>query len=248
MGGMQMAKEKEVGRGQTVLELIQELIIEQDLSVGDRLPTEFELAGQLGVSRNAVREALRALEALGIVEIRHGHGIYLREATLTGLAHILVFWSRLFQRDGLVGLQVMAEVREAIESSLIVKVMPLLTPDDLEELSAIVDEMRVAPTAVDVRHADRHFHDVLYRPLDNWIVTYLLDAFWEAFLESTKGDHPSRSRDLTVQQHDDIVSALKARDADALVAAMRNHFDNPLRREQGLSLRAGHARDGARKP
>jgi len=215
----------------TVLELTRALILDRHLRAGDRLPSEHDLAHELGASRNAVREALRGLEAQGIVEIRHGSGIYLRDMTLVGLTDILTFWGQLSERDGIETLRPIAQVREVLETNLVRDVVPLLTPDDLRTLSVIVRDMEArAEEGEYAADADRRFHDALYRPLDNWVLTYLLQAFWEAFANVNRSEHSRRPADVVAQQHRDILEALKRRDADAAADALRQHFDNILHR------------------
>ena len=68
-----------------------QLILDRRLRAGAPLPTEAELMEDLGVSRNSVREALKALQALDIVEIRHGYGTYVGQASLTPLIDGLTF-------------------------------------------------------------------------------------------------------------------------------------------------------------
>lgn len=67
------------------------LIHQRGLGVGDSMPTELELIEELAVSRNSVREAVRALRALGIVDIRHGHGTFVGDAPLHALSPALTF-------------------------------------------------------------------------------------------------------------------------------------------------------------
>lgn len=237
---MQTAQQGDLGRS-TVLELLKELILDSGLAPGDRLPTELALATQLNASRNAVREALRALEGQGTVEIRHGHGIYLRHAPFSGLTDILTLWGRIFERDGLEGLRPIAEVREVLETNLLCRVVPLLSSSDLRTLSQAVRTMEDrAESGERAADADRHFHETLYRPLDNWVTTYLVSAFWEAFGNVERETQvPRRPPDVIAQQHRDILEALKRRDAGAAADAMRVHFDNALH----PSPSAGQARD-----
>ena len=216
----------------TVEELTKEFILLRNLRSGDKLPTEGELADELGVSRNTVREALRSLQALGIVDIRHGHGTYVRDIALTSLADSLTFWGRLSERDGLEGVQPIAEVREVLETNLIGVVIHLLQDSDLHEMDDSVQEMRTrAAKGLHASDADRRFHEILYRPLDNWVHFYLMRAFWDAYTAVSK-DSPRPKRDPAqiAQQHQDILDALKRRDAEAAQQAMTVHFDNALRR------------------
>lgn len=70
----------------SVKDLMKELILARGLRPGDKLPTEPEFAAELGVGRNAVREAVRSLETLGIIEVRHGYGMYLPDVSLATLS------------------------------------------------------------------------------------------------------------------------------------------------------------------
>lgn len=216
------------GGGPPLLNDIKQLILDRKLRPGDRLPTEHQLSDQLGASRNAVREALQALEAQGILEIRHGHGIYIREITLSGVADILTFWTRLSETEGIQSLRPIAEVREALETTLLGAAVQLLTAEDIDELDALVKEMETnAAQGEWAQGADQQFHNVLYRPLGNWVLIFLLEAFWEAMSDVGRDyDVPRLSPDEIVEQHRAILSALVDRDADAALAAMRSHFNH----------------------
>ena len=79
---------------------VKELILQRGLAAGDPLPTESELMEELGVSRNSIREALKALQAVGIVDIRHGFGMFVGRMSLAGLVDELAFHSRITLQDG----------------------------------------------------------------------------------------------------------------------------------------------------
>lgn len=216
----------------SVEELIKEYILSRDLRSGDKLPTEKELANELGASRGAVREAVSGLHSLGIIDIRHGLGMYVRDFALTGLADSLAFWGRLSQRDGLEAIKPIAEVRDVLETNLIGRVIDRLTAEDLLEMEKIIQEMRdLAGHGQHAPDADRRFHEALYRPLDNWVLVYLIRAFWDAYTAiSTDTEKPRRSPDFMVKQHEDILDALTRRDPEAARVAMSAHFNNVLRR------------------
>ena len=77
---------------------ILELILERDLVPGDPLPTENELTAALGVGRNTLRESLKALQALGVIEIRHGFGMFVAPSNFDALTDGLTFRGRLSTR------------------------------------------------------------------------------------------------------------------------------------------------------
>src|SRR5579875_1874705 len=117
------------------------LILDRGLQPGDVLPTEPELIEELGVSRNSVREALKALQALDIVEIRHGYGTYVGHFSLDPLTNGLTF--RTLQgigRDVRAIVEIL-EVREALEDGLIRRVAPSIPDADLADLDRVVKAM-----------------------------------------------------------------------------------------------------------
>ena len=98
---------------------IMELILERELEAGDALPTENELSAALGVGRNTLRESLKVLQALGVIEIRHGFGMFVAPSNFDALADGLTFRGRLSLRHhGQEALQ-LVDVRQALEAGLI---------------------------------------------------------------------------------------------------------------------------------
>jgi DNA-binding FadR family transcriptional regulator len=213
----------------SVEDLLKDFIIERQFGPGDKLPTELEFADELGVSRNAVREALRSLRALGVVEIKHGHGLYVAPLSLARLADGLSFWSRLLMRDGEEVIQLIAEVRRVLECQLVGEITGKLTADDFAEMQAAVDDIaRQADQGMRAFDADRRFHEALYRPLDNWILIGLLRAFWDSAAELVDSA-PAESLSWVAAQHQDILDALAAEDPAAAVQAMEIHFQLVVR-------------------
>lgn len=209
---------------------MQEYLISMGYEAGAQLPTEGQFASELQVSRNAVREALRGLEALGIVDIRHGSGTYLRDSDSIGLTTTLTFWSRLRGDDELETLRLIAEVRDGMESSLATKVIGRHTAAQLVELESMVTQM--ANRAADGQPSpeiDRKFHRLLFEPLHNWVLDHVLDSFWDTYLRVGSTLTPPPDLGLIATQHRAIVDALRAVDGDALAAAMSHHFDNAFR-------------------
>ena len=202
------------------------LILGRGLRSGDALPTETELVEALGVSRNSVREALKALQALDIVEIRHGHGTYVGRLSLDPLADGLTFRALHDIGRELRSMEEIVEVREALEGALIQRVARSGT--DLSALDEVIRRMEERAAAGRTFAAeDREFHDLLYRSLDNALVTQLLQAFWDVFhrvnhrLGVTDPDPVE-----TVRKHRAIVTALRDRDVEGAAAAMAEHFRN----------------------
>jgi DNA-binding FadR family transcriptional regulator len=204
------------------------LILNRGLRSGDPLPTETELVEALGVSRNSIREALKALQALDIVEIRHGYGTYVGRLSLDPLADGLTFRALHDIGQDLHSMEEILEVREALEAALIRRVAESVPEEDLAALDEVTKRMAERAKSGDTfAEEDREFHEVLYRSLNNALVTQLLRAFWDVFhrvnhrLGVTDPD-PAQ----TVRRHRAIVTALRKRDVTRAERAMVEHFRN----------------------
>ncbi|MCF6469394.1 FadR family transcriptional regulator [Nonomuraea sp. MG754425] len=206
------------GDGTSLQERIVALIHERGLAAGSPMPTEVQLMELLGASRNSVREAVRALQALGIVEIRHGHGTFVGRAPLDALTSSFAFRVR-SGPDGIRALQDLVEVRELLETGLIGQVAQSTSAPRLAALEALASGMDRD------READRAFHALLYDSCGNELVLQLIGLFWDVYheVEPTLGPPEERTAEIAVN-HRRIVAALRARDAEAAREAMRLHF------------------------
>ncbi|MGN6200476.1 FadR/GntR family transcriptional regulator [Humibacter sp.] len=224
-----MAKPASLARTSLVTEVqdaIKDLIYERHLKPGDPLPTEHELAETLGVSRNSLREALKVLEATGVVVIRRGFGMAVGEMSLRALISELVFHARLSAQEGTKELRDLMDLRASLEGALIVRAMESMKRDDLDKIDAAVVAMeRAASEGRFSPPDDRVFHELLYRPLDNPFISQLLAAFWDVF--DLLQDHLPRSIQTPAEiaaQHREIYEALLREDGEAAANALQAHF------------------------
>ncbi|MEU4794414.1 FadR/GntR family transcriptional regulator [Streptomyces sp. NPDC023327] len=213
-----------------IQERIKKLIIDSRLPSGASLPTEPELMERLGVSRNSVREALKALQAVGIVEIRHGFGTYVGPMSVAPMIEGLAFRTVAGHYRGEDSLLQLLELREAVETGLIARLAGRVPEADLAELDALVDRMDAEAAAPDgtVRaETDRAFHAALYRGLGNLLLGEVLEAFWDAFhkVRTDLVDVPQDPK-VTCRQHREIVQAVRSGDAVRAERAIREHFGN----------------------
>jgi DNA-binding FadR family transcriptional regulator len=211
-----------------IQERIKKLIIDRRLPSGAPLPTETDLMELLGVSRNSVREALKALQAMGIVEIRHGFGTYVGPMSMAPMIEGLIFRTVAGHYRGEDSLLQLLELREAVETGLIARLAGRVPAPDLVELDALVARMEDEAADGAVRaDTDRAFHASLYRGLDNLLLSEVLEAFWDAF-HRVRTDlvdtHPDP--DVTCRQHREILEAVRSGDAVRAEAAVRDHFGN----------------------
>lgn len=219
-------------RAVEVQEAVKRIILQRGLAAGDPLPTESDLMAELGIGRNSVREALKVLQAVGIVDIRHGFGMFVGKMSLNGLVDELAFHSRMTMASAASEernhLGHLIEIREVLESGLVVRLIEQgATPGQLAAALAAIEDMEKEAQVGDISpETDRLFHDVLYRPLGNPLVSQLLSAFWEVYhqLRDDLGTPDETPADVA-RKHRDIYAAVLAGDQAAAVTAMRAHFD-----------------------
>lgn len=214
-------------RAKALHERLKELILESNLSAGDPMPTEFELMESLNVSRNSLREALKALQAVGIVEVRHGFGMYVGQMSLGGLVDELTFHGQLAMQGGHESLLHLVELREMLEWALVERSIDRFSEADLDELSQVLERMDDEARAGRVTsETDRLFHEVLYRALDNPLASQLLGAFWIVF-QQLQQDLPQIEEKprVNADNHRAIYDAIRTGDRARAVAAMERHFD-----------------------
>ena len=196
---------------------------------GDLLPTEKELAAGLGTSRTVIRETLRSMESLGIIEVKPGVGRFLRpfnfQAILDNLPYFMEADTRSFKN--------ILEVRIGLETHFLLRDLSLFTPDDISELDALVDRLALlvdtssAESELISVHTD--FHCALFRHSDNVLLLNLIKVFATIQRSLTlMNQYRSGNRPNFLQQHRNIVSAIRAGDAGLVRQVVLDHFQEPM--------------------
>ena len=227
-----MAETTEPGRKVTTSDRIKDLILSDGLRPGDLLPTEGELCSRLGVSRSNVREAIRKLSTLDIVDVRHGHGTYVGEMTLDALVEALVFRGVLSPGDDLDALRDVVEVRKALDHGMSEQIVDALKGTENSELKALVDEMTaLAAAGKTFPQQDRAFHTGLLAKLGNSLVGQLVAAFWDVHTAVLPKLNVAVASDLeqTAQAHGLMLEAAESGDAEAFRAAITAHYEPIVR-------------------
>ncbi|MGH3760078.1 FadR/GntR family transcriptional regulator [Actinophytocola sp.] len=215
-----------VGRiSQVIIEQVRLLIRQGKLKPGDRLPSERALCGRFGVSRVTVREALRVLEATGLVEIRVGArgGAIVSEPSSDrvgeGIADLLTL-SSLSATD-------VTETRMVFEVSLIPLVVERATADDIAALTEICRAQQAA--LAEHHHSTKlsaEFHTRLAGCTHNAAVEMLVQSFHGpllASLDAAAASAPEMGRRGT-EEHLQLVAAIESKDTDAATGIMRAHL------------------------
>ncbi|MCB0044736.1 MAG: FadR family transcriptional regulator [Caldilineaceae bacterium] len=205
-----------------VRSFIKEYILTNRLPPGTQLPPEGYWMEELSVGRSSVREAVKALQSLGIVEIHRGNGLYVRQVNFDPILELLSYAMRF---DPQMFANVF-QIRIWLESAVIKTVVAQLSEEEIQELEALLQEWerRLAANESHV-DLDETFHAILYRSLGNPTLNGLLQVFWLAF--RTFDDDAIRQTNLTLalRQHQEIMAAVRARDAERSHRLLMEHFN-----------------------
>ncbi|MEU4217141.1 FadR/GntR family transcriptional regulator [Actinoplanes sp. NPDC026623] len=189
---------------------IKNMIVSGELGPGDRLPREADLAERLGLSRNSLREAVRALSMIRVLDVRQGDGTYVTSLDPTVLLDALSFVVD-FHRDDTV-LQFF-EVRRILEPAATALVALRMADSDIEKLQALLDELGPEPTVDALVANDLEFHRQIAAGAGNGVLCSLIEGLsaptsrarvWRGL---TQEGAVSRTR----EQHQAIHDALAAR-------------------------------------
>jgi DNA-binding FadR family transcriptional regulator len=197
-----------------------------ELRSGDKLPSERELAESFGVSRGAVREALRNLERTGLIALQAGaHGGAFIGQGDPGL--IGDSFRNLYQL-GSVSLDDLTEARLWLASTVVRIACARATEADLTALTANVDAAERLLKAK--RYDDKidihiEFHNLLARATGNAVMAMLMAALMEVMRDFAHAAGGERN-DLTIKARRRLLAALAERDADAAVTAMTEHLES----------------------
>lgn len=219
-------------RRNTTADQIKQLILRENLRPGDALPTEAELCDTLDVSRSSVREAIRTLSTLDIVDVRHGHGTYVGGMSLDPMVEALVFRGVLSPEGSLHALREVVEVRLGLDLAMAETVVTATRRQDATALRALVDDMvEKAERGETFLDADRAFHTTLFAAMGNRLAEQLVGAFWDvhtAVLPQLGLALPADLRQ-TAHAHGSMLDAALSGDVDAYRRAVIEHYQ-PLQR------------------
>ncbi|MCC6703922.1 MAG: FadR family transcriptional regulator [Thermomicrobiales bacterium] len=216
----------------TIQHRIERYIIETGSKPGDALPSQQELARALGISMPSLREAMKSLEALGVVEVRQGSGTFVGRFSFDAFVDGLAFRIRLEASEHRRTVTEFLDIRMILERAYVQQVAVETNDAHVAELYALVEEMnQVAAEGRQFRDEDRRFHVLLYRPVENAMLEMLVGAFWElSLMARNEFDVAPVSPATTAAEHLEIVDALAARDPERAARAMTVHFDGILSR------------------
>jgi GntR family transcriptional regulator, transcriptional repressor for pyruvate dehydrogenase complex len=206
---------------QEVANQLRRLISEGKLRPGDKLPPERELAKRFGVSRNTMREALRALELSGLIELRLGAtgGAFV----LPGSSNAVVAGMRDLYFLGAITPEHLTEARISISAAVIRMACERITDEEIAALEANVAAAERARQAGDFEERTRHhqaFHVLLARTTHNPVLIATTEGIMEITRQFVKAIGPTDEQTYTHPSRKRLLKHLRARDAEKAVAEM----------------------------
>lgn len=206
---------------QEIIEQMEQLIQSGEWAVGSRIPPEPELVRELGVSRNTLREAVKALIHAGMLEARQGDGTYV--CSDSGLGTAL---QRRFRRSDLIET---LEVRYALEQEAARLAAERHTEADAGRLRDRLKQCHAAPDLESFIAADLELHREIFRITGNRLYMELFEHLTEALHATILSFSRERTPVLQEDIHDDLVRHILERDADAAAADVRRHIEKSKR-------------------
>jgi DNA-binding FadR family transcriptional regulator len=216
-----------------VRDYIKQYIVDNRLSAGDPLPPEGQLAEDMGVGRSSVREAVRALQSLGIIEARQGDGLYVREYNFDPVSETVMYG----MRTDATTLRELAQIRMLLESATIEEAVTRIASDQVAELDDLMQRWAASITDGESdSDMDAEFHRILYGTIGNGTLLKLLEAFWVAFADFDDPALHSRETGLqSVAEHSRILDAVRARDPHLARERLMHHFRDLRERVNRIS-------------
>lgn len=208
-----------------VYEQIRAMIETGALEPGEKLESERELSALLNVSRSSIREAILKLECAGLVEQRHGEGTYIRSAVGAGLNPA---FEAFFKNSNSV-LDLM-EIRSVLESWAAATAAERATEEQLEDLQKCLNDMKNTEYSGALGYKQNlNFHKLISLATHNILLVHVINTFSDWFRQLTSEIYTQMyaipdMHDRLIEQHENIVVAIKQRDKEKASAAMKQHL------------------------
>ncbi|SCZ00733.1 FadR/GntR family transcriptional regulator [Alkaliphilus peptidifermentans] len=212
-----------------VIKQIQNMIANGELKRGDKLPSERQLAEQLMVSRTSVREALRALQIIGLIEVRQGDGNFIKDSFDKCLFEPLsvIFMLNESRPEEIV------DLRRIIEMETAALAAKRITDDEIIILGNLIKQLKEYGDLDDEKNSvkvDKEFHYMIAQAAKNYLLMSILNvisALMDDFIEDARGIIliNQKNKAVLLEQHENIFKAIANRDPKAASEAMNEHIN-----------------------
>jgi GntR family transcriptional repressor for pyruvate dehydrogenase complex len=221
------------------IDAVVSLISDGSIVAGTRLPPEGDLASQIGVSRGSLREAVRVLDYLGIVDVRVGDGTYVTNLDGASLLGGLNLLGRVANDQTVLEI---LEIRRVIESAAAAMAASRITPEQLTELENVLAELSEETDEDRFVQLDIRFHDLIAAATGN-VVLHGLCASFSARTQRVRlmrGRNGTEILRRSNAEHHDIYRHIKTGEATQAAAAVTSHIANV---EHWLQVTSGDAKN-----
>ena len=202
---------------------IRGMIVSGDLAPGDRIPSEKELSVRLGLSRNSLREAVKALELIRVLDVRQGDGTYVTSLEPRLLLEAMSFVVDLHQDQSVLQ---MFEVRLVLEPFAATRAAEIITDEQLAALRAMLDDVDESTDVEQLVAHDMEFHRLIAEASGNSYLSSLLDALSSSTVRARvwRGITQERSVARTLAEHRAILDALAERNPEVVRSWVTVHI------------------------
>lgn len=199
-----------------ILDQILTLIKNEELKKGEKLPSEKSLTESLGVGRTSLKQALSSLEAMGIIESRHGGGHYIPEDDHIDINLPLTAFFFLYLGDE----KDIVQIRYIIETYVVKIAAKKATQEDLDKLEAILNEMKTIKNSKERARINFDFHKTLVEIAENKLLDKIFESISKLILHQVE---LADGIDF-YQNHVNLFEAIKEHDVDKSYKLMVQHF------------------------
>jgi GntR family transcriptional repressor for pyruvate dehydrogenase complex len=209
-----------------VIDQIKDMIVSGNLKRGDKLPSERELVEQLQVSRTSIREALRALQIIGLVECKQGEGNFIKESFENSLFEPLSIMFMLQESSP----EEILELRKVIEIETTALAAKRIDSGELEHMKSLIMQFKNNKDDSNGVKIDKEFHYLIAQATKNLLILNILNAvssLIDSFIKDARKKilAVENNRELLLQQHEDIYNALQEHNPKDAAMYMRKHLE-----------------------
>ncbi len=209
-----------------VIEQIQSMIMQGKIKKGDKLPSERDLCEILGVSRTSVREALKALQVMGLIESKQGEGNFIREKFENSLFQPLsvMFMLQESKPEEILELRTMLEVETAALAA------KKINKEKVKELNSLIYKLKKCQDEEDSVKIDKEFHYKIAQAAGNFLVLNILNVMsnlMDVFIKDARITILAKeeNKERLIEQHENICKALINKNPLEASVAMKKHMD-----------------------